>query len=304
MKSLFASIVVASFGLFAPSGARAQASGAPALLKPSIGLSLDQAPDEAWVPVVMLSDSAAKNSATPLLMGLARVSDIEDGLPYRVNLYKIGASFSTVPGLTLGAEAAQANSSFALTPVCSAGTSGLDCKPLSSVLARGENAGQLSLGGAYRFNDSQVSLALRAGDSTYQQILNPYLPWPTAMGPSRGLALDGLTNTRAGQFGLGLSVNEITAPQSSGLRMGEVRFDWMRGAFGTSFSTQILDIPGARSLFGSVDWGLTWRTPWQGVLSMGAKATVTKPRTGLGPNLRDEADFEDRVPYVRYQQDL
>lgn len=304
MKPLHASIVVAIFELVASNDACAQASGAPALLEPSIGLSLEQAPDEAWVPVVMLSDSAAKNSATPLLMGLARVSDIEDGLPYRVNLYKIGASFFAAPGLSLGAQATKSNYSFALEPVCSAGTSGLDCKPLSSVLAHGENAGQISIGGAYRFNDSQVSMALRAGDSIYQQILNPYLPWPTAMGPSRGVSLDGLTNTRAGQFGLGLSINEISAPQNPGLRMGEVRFDWMRGAFGTSFSTQILDIPGARSLFGSVDWGLTWRTPWQGVLSMGAKASVVKPRTGLGPNLRDEADFEDRVPYVRYQQDL
>ena len=303
MKSLFASIAL-PLGLFALSHARAEVLSAPQLLQPSIGLSLEQAPDEAWVPVVMLSDSAAKNASTPLLMGLARVSDIEDGLPYQVNLYKIGAGFKATPGLSLGAEATQLRSGLALTPVCSAGTSGSSCEPLSSVVARGESAGSMSLGGTYRFNDSQVSMALQAGDSRYQQILNPYLPWPEATGASRGLALSGQTSTRAGQFGLGLSMSEINAQQNQGLRLGEVRFDWMRGAFGTSFSTQILDIPGARSLFGSVDRGLTWRTPWQGVLSMGAKASVAKPRAGIGPNLRDGADFEDRVPYVRYQLDL
>jgi len=303
MKLRYA-ITALSLGLFTLSYARAEVARAPSILQPSIGMSLDQAPDEAWVPVVMLADPAAKSAAAPLLMGLARISDIQDGLPYQVNLYKIGASFAATPGLTLGAEVKQIRSGLALTPVCSAGTSGINCEPLSSVVAHGENAGLTSLGGVYRFNDSQVSMALQAGDSRYQQILNPYLPWPTVTGASLGLALAGQTNTRAGQFGLGLALNEVSVPHNHVMRMGEVRFDWMRGAFGTSFSTQILDIPGARSLFGSVDWGLTWRTPWQGVLSMGAKASVAKPRAGLGPNLRDDRDFEDRVPYVRYQQDL
>jgi len=303
MKPRHASIALL-LGVFTLSYVRAEVASAPSILQPSIGLSLDQAPDEAWVPVVMLSDPAAKNAATPLLMGLARVSDIQDGLPYQVNLYKIGVSFAASPGLTLGAEAKQVRSGLALTPVCSAGTSGVTCQPLSSVVARNESAGLTSLGGVYRFNDSQFSLALQAGNSGYQQILNPYLPWPSSTGASRGVVLSGQTGLGAGQFGMGLSLNQITSPDDHPLRLGEVRFDWMRGAFGTSFSAQILDIPGARSLFSSVDWGLTWRTPWQGVLSMGAKTAVTKPRAGLGPNLRDEGDFEDRVPYVRYQQDL
>jgi hypothetical protein len=297
----------ALLGLTAQHFAHAENSPAPALLKPNFGMTLAAAPGEAWVPVLVLTDQTDAAQGAPTLMGLARVSDIQDGLPYSVNLYRIGANFPVAPDVGLSAELFGASGGLSLTPVCRAGTYGPNCEPLSSTLSdRQQSAGTLRIGTTLYFDKSQVSLGLKSTQADYAQILNPYLPWPGA-GAIQGVEVSGRTRSRLGQFGLGVGLSESSV-QNQEFRLGEVKFDWVRGAFGTSLSTQIMDFPGARSVFGSVDLGVTWRTPWQGVLSVGAKAPVGSTRPRLGPNLRpllgEERDFEDRVPYVRYEQDL
>lgn len=56
----------------------------------------------------------------------------------------------------------------------------------------------------------------------------------------------------------------------------------------------------------SVDVGVTWRTPWQGELSVGATQYWSRSDAGQWP-LRELPVAEEtngRVPYVRYHQDL
>jgi hypothetical protein len=48
-----------------------------------------------------------------------------------------------------------------------------------------------------------------------------------------------------------------------------------------------------------IDLGLTWHTPWQAELSIGAQNLLTSP-----PLTGSEADSQARTPYVQYQQDL
>lgn len=48
-----------------------------------------------------------------------------------------------------------------------------------------------------------------------------------------------------------------------------------------------------------IDLGLTWHTPWQAELSIGAQNVLTSP-----PLTGSEANSQARTPYVQYQQDL
>jgi hypothetical protein len=57
-------------------------------------------------------------------------------------------------------------------------------------------------------------------------------------------------------------------------------------------------ISGAQRWTG-VDLGVTWHTPWQGNLSIGAQNLWTSP-----PPAGDDAETQARVPYVQYHQDL
>ncbi len=77
-----------------------------------------------------------------------------------------------------------------------------------------------------------------------------------------------------------------------------------KGSFGGEIVSQSIQIPGAESSFSTLGLGITWRTPWHGKLSVGARSLITN---GDNPFLKDAADGdqeEGRVPYVRYQQDL
>ena len=66
-------------------------------------------------------------------------------------------------------------------------------------------------------------------------------------------------------------------------------------------------LPGTSgALWGGLDLGVSWRTPWRGELTLGARNLVTK---GEEPRLPDpQAASIDRTstrtPYVRYKQDL
>lgn len=76
------------------------------------------------------------------------------------------------------------------------------------------------------------------------------------------------------------------------------------GAFSGAVTGRVVDMSGRDGLWGGLDLGLTWRTPWQARLTLGAHNVVTRgknPWTGLDD---DAEEGQGRVPYVRYQQDL
>lgn len=76
------------------------------------------------------------------------------------------------------------------------------------------------------------------------------------------------------------------------------------GAFSGAVTGRVVDMSGREGSWGGIDLGLTWRTPWQARLTVGAHNFMTRgknPWTGL----EEEAEEgQSRVPYVRYQQDL
>ena len=74
------------------------------------------------------------------------------------------------------------------------------------------------------------------------------------------------------------------------------------GAFSANIVGRVVNVPGESDVWKGLGLGLTWRTPWNGQLSVGADNVVTRGKNPF-PLKGDQGD-EGTVPYVRYQQDL
>jgi len=64
-------------------------------------------------------------------------------------------------------------------------------------------------------------------------------------------------------------------------------------------------LPG-NNLWGGIDLGVSWRTPWRGELTLGARNLVSKGEDVLLPDPQAASidRSSTRTPYVRYKQDL
>jgi hypothetical protein len=88
-----------------------------------------------------------------------------------------------------------------------------------------------------------------------------------------------------------------TTSLSVGLGMGD---------FSGQLTGRLIEVPGADVSWSGLDIGVSWRTPWRGELSVGARNVLGSGDTRNWP-LTELPAIEDpsaRVPYVRYQQDL
>ena len=74
------------------------------------------------------------------------------------------------------------------------------------------------------------------------------------------------------------------------------------GAFGANIIGRVVNVPGESEVWKGLGLGLTWRTPWNGQLSVGADNVVTRGKNPF--SVTGQKDDEGTVPYVRYQQDL
>ncbi len=74
------------------------------------------------------------------------------------------------------------------------------------------------------------------------------------------------------------------------------------GNFSANIVGRIVNVPGESEVWKGLGLGLTWRTPWNGQLTVGADHVVTRGRNPFSATA-EPAD-EGTVPYVRYQQDL
>ncbi len=283
---------------------------------PGLGVlpqSISNAPDDSWVPVMVLDN---RNAGTKLL-GLAQVKDIEDGYPYKIGLYQLtGETKLGSTGLSTQINIGK----MMLTPVCSAGAAPR-CEPLVGVLGELSRAG---VNARYQLGPVQLNAEVYKGDRGYTQLLNPYLPLPASptltflnsAGKQTGLNLEAELDSNFGTFEMGLALAKTPisltttpfqiTPKSGQLNEGSFNINWISGAFGTQLSTRILELAGTDQLWGGLDLGLTWRTPWRGTLTFGAKNLVVsgKPPTYLDPERAGDAVDQERIPYVRYQQDL
>ena len=80
------------------------------------------------------------------------------------------------------------------------------------------------------------------------------------------------------------------------------------GAFSGAITNRVIEIPGQAGHLSDLDVGFTWRTPWSGQLSIGARnisgdATSTNAFGLPELDVRGENN-EATIPYVRYRQDL
>jgi len=283
---------------------------------PGLGVlpqSISSAPDDSWVPVMVLDD---RNAGTKLL-GLAQVKDITDGYPYKIGLYQLtGEAKIGNTGLS-----SQINfGKMTLTPVCSAGAAPR-CEPLVGVLGE---LGRVGANTRYQLGPVQLNAEVYKGDRGYTQLLNPYLPLPASptltffngAGKQTGLNVQAELDSNFGTFAMGLvlaktpislTTTPFPIPTKAGqLNESSLNINWFSGAFGTQLSTRILELAGSDQLWGGLDLGLTWRTPWRGTLTFGAKNLVVsgKPPTYLDPERAADVVDQERIPYVRYQQDL
>lgn len=79
------------------------------------------------------------------------------------------------------------------------------------------------------------------------------------------------------------------------------------GALGGEVVGRVVHLPGEEEAFGSLGLGITWRTPWEGRLTIGAQNLLSTGENPLIPQPQRPDRLErreGRVPYVRYQQDL
>jgi hypothetical protein len=75
------------------------------------------------------------------------------------------------------------------------------------------------------------------------------------------------------------------------------------GNFGGEIIGRVIEIPGSTVRYSNVGLGVTWRAPWSARLSVGAENVISSGQNPFAPR-RDDGDDQDRVPYIRYEQDL
>ncbi len=75
------------------------------------------------------------------------------------------------------------------------------------------------------------------------------------------------------------------------------------GNFGGEIIGRVIEIPGSTVRYSNVGLGVTWRAPWRARLSVGAENVISHGQNPFAPRSDDDGD-EDRVPYIRYEQDL
>lgn len=127
---------------------------------------------------------------------------------------------------------------------------------------------------------------------------------------SRGLHLDGLITlgprTRV-LLGGDVGRNELLGADGMPLRWdtAALSFGLGFGDFSGQLTGRLVELPRGNQ-WSALDIGISWRTPWRGELSVGAKNLLGGADTASWPMAELPAieDSASRVPYVRYQQDL
>jgi hypothetical protein len=116
------------------------------------------------------------------------------------------------------------------------------------------------------------------------------------------------------RIGIGLALARaqlqgVTGVAPTTMDQGALTFTIEQGNLGAALGTRVIDLPGLSDFlpWAGLDLGVSWRLPWQGVISVGAQNLLqygSPPPKGLDPTLDDNAESFERIPYVRYHQDL
>lgn len=282
---------------------------------------------ESWVPVVMLKPEGGVPlrpglDANEVVLGFVQVSDLEDGLPLRIGWYRVeeAATLAGTEALTLPLLGGERLGLSARTTQRNERKGGCDSSlaPVDpgKCLRLGPDLASLGVQADVRLGSTVLSLGLeqtRFGADTPRWLhpggwqLSP-LPGVDSFSQDSVL-LNSRFQTGVGTFDLGMQLAQTELGPLLGEQLNQGRFSisWLHGNLGGALSAraQRLDRPNA-DFWGGIDLGLIWRTPWNGLLSIGARNLVTggRPPATLDPEVAPLTDSEERIPYVRYEQDL
>ena len=102
--------------------------------------------------------------------------------------------------------------------------------------------------------------------------------------------------------------SRLTATDGTELQWetAELSFGLGYGAFSGQLTGRLIELPREGQHWSTLDIGVSWRTPWRGELSVGARNVLGSGDASRWPltELPAVEDPSARVPYVRYQQDL
>lgn len=76
------------------------------------------------------------------------------------------------------------------------------------------------------------------------------------------------------------------------------------GEFSGTLTGRVIEVPGSDPFWNGLDLGFSWRTPWSGLLTIGARNLLSDDEPWLLDGTTVPEVEQGRVPYVRYQQDL
>lgn len=118
-----------------------------------------------------------------------------------------------------------------------------------------------------------------------------------------------LSLSEQSRLGVALAMSRLPRLENSP-DIGRVQFSVAYGDFSADMATQMIrqGIETVSPWWASMDLGVSWRTPWSGIISVGARnlfSTGEPPQLGNSPVVSpSEADAFSRTPYVRYEQDF
>lgn len=128
--------------------------------------------------------------------------------------------------------------------------------------------------------------------------------------PVRTVSLGGeLSLSEQSRLGVALAMSRLPMLENSP-DIGRVQFSVAYGDFSAGMAAQMIrkGIQTVSPWWASMDLGVSWRTPWSGIISVGARNLFSSgepPKLGNSPvATANETDAFSRTPYVRYEQDF
>lgn len=283
-----------------------------------------------WVPVFMLGDHDnallsspfASDAAGSVMLGIAQVRgqtpggqdqvSVSPSLRWRLNEdLRLGAAMTVtefVPCRSLmhsplAPVQSDACESFAAQNSASMGVSGaLSLGNASFSLGYSESPAIWVLPGA-------IGPAAAVGSPSIA--MSPMAPLASvATEPAQTVTLGGeLSLSAQSRLGVALAMSRLPRLENSP-DIGRVQFSVAYGDFSADMATQMIrqGIETVSPWWAGMDLGVSWRTPWSGIISVGARnlfSTGDPPQLGNSPVAGpSEADAFSRTPYVRYEQDF
>ena len=278
-----------------------------------------------WVPVVVLRGEAPVplrpgDGDTEVVLGFARARDLEDGLPLDIGWYRVQEPATTIVSpvqsrqfslLDHARVRVQGTARGSGVQTCVPGLARADGSPCEAAAAPAARSLDLETG--YRIGNTWWTLGLGQGQvdpdaSTLLDQLGRAGVLPGRIQSQDRLNLGGELHTRYGTFDLGLHLarSDLAPLFGSTLQQGRFSISWLHGNLGGGLNTRVQRLDGSSDFWGGIDLGLIWRTPWRGLLTVGARNLVTsgRPPPALDPEAAALDDRDERIPYVRYEQDL